>query len=344
MEGTFQYAWIALVGGAASFAHCLGMCGPFALHLSGGAETAGSGAGGAGAASGATRADIFLRQLLWHVGRIFSYVFLGALAGFFGRTIVSLGPWPWVARGLSLAMGAVMIAAGLKMLGVFPVRSRKGKPTGATGSLPVTGSRSATESPSGFLTGVFSSLLSPLLGRPTSGGAFALGLATGFLPCPVVVIFLALAVQSQSAPVGMATMAAMGVGTVWSLGLLGAAGGALRSRLRKWGPALGGGVLVLLGAATALRASDAFHAILGCQRCATSGAGEGAAGGGCCRCGSDSPTGVSAPHCEAASGSGETRPSPFPATPNVDGPHSSAASDGDGPESCDLPRDGATKP
>ena len=55
----------AMAAGAAAFAHCLGMCGALALHLSAGAE----------------RWSALGRQLCWHAGRIVTYTFLGSLAG-----------------------------------------------------------------------------------------------------------------------------------------------------------------------------------------------------------------------------------------------------------------------
>jgi hypothetical protein len=101
--------------------------------------------------------------------------------------------------------------------------------------------------------------------QPTAGGALTLGLATGFLPCPIIVGFLALSVQSGSVMNGMAMMAALGVGTVWSLLLLGMSGHMFRHRLAKWATVAPGVILILLGLATVLRGTEAFHRILGCQ-------------------------------------------------------------------------------
>jgi hypothetical protein len=100
--------------------------------------------------------------------------------------------------------------------------------------------------------------------HPTPAGAAVAGAATGFLPCPVVLAFLAMSVQAGSAPAGMAIMAAMGVGTVWSLLVLGMTGQMLRARLRRWGPVVGGMVVIVLGVTTVLRGTEAFHALLGC--------------------------------------------------------------------------------
>ena len=114
--------------------------------------------------------------------------------------------------------------------------------------------------------GVFASLVRPLFGVPTRLGALVLGIATGFLPCPVVLGFLALSAGSGSVPVGMAIMAAAGLGTVWSLLVLGILGDFVGARLRRWGVVAAGIVLILLGLVTALRATPAFHHLLGCPQ------------------------------------------------------------------------------
>jgi sulfite exporter TauE/SafE len=75
---------------------------------------------------------------------------------------------------------------------------------------------------------------------------------------------LALSVQSGSVAVGMAVMAAMGAGTVWSLLVLGVTGHMVTLRLRRWGTAVAAAVLILLGVATALRGTEALHRVLGC--------------------------------------------------------------------------------
>jgi sulfite exporter TauE/SafE len=226
-----NYIWIGLAGGAAAFAHCLGMCGGFALHLS--------------HAQG--RWQTLGRQLLWLGGKTFTYVFLGAMAGFFGQWLSGVTIIPRIQHALAYAAGALLILMGARMLNLLPWR-RKASPS------------AAAEGSEGILPSVFRRFLL----QPTAGGALTLGLATGFLPCPVVVGFLALSVQSGSVATGMATMAALGVGTAWSLLLLGMSGQMVSRRLHKWGTVAPGVVLVLLGLATALRGTEAFHRILGC--------------------------------------------------------------------------------
>ncbi len=224
-----QYVWAGLAGGAVAFAHCLGMCGGFALHLSEG-RTGRTGRNGRAALG---------RQFLWHAGKTTTYVTLGAVAGFLGGVAGSAGGLAGAQKVLAWAAGAVMVLMGLKLTGLLP--GRRGEASG------------------GLFTGVFRQFFA----QPTPSAAFALGLLTGLLPCPVVVGFLALSLQSGSVLAGMATMAAMGAGTVWSLLLLGMTGYALRARTRRWGAVIGGIVLVLLGTVTILRGSGAMHHLMG---------------------------------------------------------------------------------
>jgi len=207
-----EIVWIAFVGGAASFAHCMGMCGGFALHL----------------AAGQSKMAALARQLPWHFGRITTYVFLGALAGFFGN-MISLARWPWVRDVPGYLAGAVMIVMGASLLGLIPRRR------------------------TGDDEGLFASACRRFLVQPTPASALVLGLANGLLPCPITLAFLALAAQSGSVPMGMAVMAAMGVGTMWSLLLVGLSGHMLKTHLRRWGAVVIGIALIMLGSWTIMR-------------------------------------------------------------------------------------------
>ena len=218
-----HYVWLGLAGGAVAFAHCLGMCGGFALHLS----------------QGSSGRAALTRQLLWHAGKTATYVLLGALAGFLGGVIGSSHGLLRLQDVLAYVAGAIMLLMGARLLGVLPGRR--------------------TAAGDGLFAGVFRQFFS----EPTPPAAFALGLVTGLLPCPVVVGFLALSLQSGSVLTGMATMGAVGVGTVWVLLVLGMTGYAVRLRTRRWGAAVGGLVLVLLGTVTILRGTGVLHHAMG---------------------------------------------------------------------------------
>jgi sulfite exporter TauE/SafE len=244
-----SYLWLALAGGAMGFAHCMGMCGPIAAHL-----------GQQGSA-----ASLLGRQLLWHAGKTTTYMFLGALAGFAGS--VATSALPAVQDWAAYVAGGLMIIMGLGMLGLLPKLRRAG----------------------GDGQGLLWGALRQLLARPTGAGALVLGLATGFLPCPLVMGFLALSAAGGSVAGGIATMAAMGVGTMWSLLLVAFTGRLAAHGLRRWGPVLAGVVLLAAGAATMARGTDAFHQLLGC--------GGHGGGGACCHGGAAAQSQPSCTHC-----------------------------------------------
>ncbi len=233
-----QYVLAGLLGGAVAFAHCLGMCGPFALHL----------------ASGRPGRAALARQLLWHAGKTSTYVFLGALVGSLGISADAIAA-PWFQNALAWACGAVIFASGLSLLGLLPRRLSFNAPSADTGLLPA--------------------VFRQFFRQPTNLAAFVLGIVTGFLPCPIILAGLAYSLRSHSVLVAMATMAAVGLGTVWALLLLGLTGSFFQNKFqqkfRRWAAALAGSVLLLLGLATALRATDTFHHLLGCSCAAQSG-------------------------------------------------------------------------
>jgi hypothetical protein len=241
--------WLALAGGAAAFAHCLGMCGGFVLHLG----------------QGGTTRSLLARQALWHAGRITTYVFLGAMAGFVGGRFAATWDYAWLQNTLAYVAGGVMIAMGAVTLGLAPTwRRREAASDGGVES-------SARRGPA---AGLLASVLVRLVGRPSLAAALAMGMATGLLPCPIVLAFLASAVAGGSVLMGMGTMAALGAGTLWSLLILGMTGHMLTSHIRRWGMVAAAAVIVLLGVATMMRGTDLYHRLLGCPPAAAADAPE----------------------------------------------------------------------
>ncbi len=235
--------WTGFLIGCFSFAHCLGMCGGFALHLSGGG-----------------RAAVLGRQLLWHAGKTASYMFLGALAAFAGGQLV-LAHGRGVQMALTWIAGGVMIVSGLALLGVRLALTRPiGPPSPIEGE--VNYARTRGRQTDGLLVG----FVRQFFGSAGWRSAMAMGLATGLLPCGIVYSALAVSLQSGSVLVGMATMAAMGAGTMWSLLVIGLTGGLLSAKAKRWGAVAGGIVLVLLGSVTALRGSHVLHSVLPAAR------------------------------------------------------------------------------
>jgi uncharacterized protein len=228
MEILSHHLWIGFIGGLLGFAHCLGMCGGFVVHLS-------------QARSGRRPPTT---PLFWLAGKLFSYLFLGALAGFAGGFLAaSLQKIIAIQNLLSYLAGGAILWAGLSLLGLLPVRQGFHIGNG---------------------DGLATSLARHFFSAPSPGSALVLGLATGLLPCPIVLAFLAYALQSGSVMTGMVTMGALGLGTSVPLLLLGTVSRVSRAPLRRWAPRAGGVILVVLGLTTALRGTTTFHHLLGC--------------------------------------------------------------------------------
>jgi sulfite exporter TauE/SafE len=216
-----------LVGFVAGFAgsfHCIGMCGGFACALGG---------GGKGRASGATR------HLLYNLGRLATYVTMGAAAGAVGQVLCSAEAGlavPLLDGSLDTGQRVLAVAAGLLMIVM---------------SLQFFGLRQSTHgSLVGFAGGTMVASLRNLLTAPGHAAPLAFGVFNGFLPCPLVYAFAAQAASTASAPTGALTMAAFGLGTFPAMLLMGGLGRLLRPAWRHGGVRVAGAFILLLGVVT----------------------------------------------------------------------------------------------
>ena len=228
--------WPLLVlSGLLGSAHCLGMCGPFALAI--------------GAGAPAWRANLW-RQACYSAGRLFTYTILGAVAAFCGLRIAeALAAWVNVPAILAIAAGLLLVAQGLLAAGVIPARGVAGG-----GSCPGAG---------GFRA---------LLQARRSGELFLAGLFTGLLPCGLLYGMLALAASTHEPLRGMATMAAFGLGTVPAMVAAGLGGSLLGLAARRRLHAVAAWCLVLTGAVSIARGAGFLSwggaAPHGCPLCA----------------------------------------------------------------------------
>jgi sulfite exporter TauE/SafE len=207
--------WIAVAGAAGSF-HCLGMCSGFALSL---APSAGSRWKTAG------------RHLVYALGRLTSYSFLGVAAGVAGRLAGPSGPLGIAQRGLALVSGALMVLMALQLFGLRAPLHFASAPGLAT-----------------LMRGIHGLLRAPGVSAPLAFGIF-----NGLLPCPLVYAFVAQAVGSGSAPKGLLTMVAFGSGTVPAMLFVGLAGTTLSPAWRVRGVRIAASVILLFGLVTLAR-------------------------------------------------------------------------------------------
>jgi hypothetical protein len=168
------YISALLLGFAGSF-HCLGMCGPIALSISG---------------RNAHTGNRFLPHLLYFSGKTLTYGLMGLLFGMFGQGLVMAG-WQ---QGLSIAMGVMMLLLVLVSLVKAPWFHQNPATTWLQHKLvPVFG------------------LLFKRQGISTS---FFLGLLNGLLPCGLVYIGLTAAVATGNAFNAGLYMVVFGLGTM----------------------------------------------------------------------------------------------------------------------------------
>lgn len=212
---------LILLAGLLGSSHCIGMCGGFAMIVG---------------LSTPTRQRVLLRQLVYSAGRIFTYAFLGGIAGFAGHRIVGRTE-SWgainVAAVFSVLCGLFLIVQGLAAAGLR-LRRRHGH----------------TETSGPCLSGM---LLGSFLRGSSLHRSFVGGVLTGLLPCGLVYGFLALAAAKADPFRGMAVMSAFGLGTVPLMVLAGLGtkllGLVARQRLLR----VAAGCVVLTGVLTVIR-------------------------------------------------------------------------------------------
>lgn len=232
----------AFATGLLGSVHCLVMCGGVATGLAAGT--------GAGPGRASARAAFSL-----NVGRVLGYALAGALVAGFGAGLVTLVDAGQVIWMLRLAVGAVLVLIGLRLLG-GPDRLRG---LGRVGRVvwqrvqPLTGH---------------------LLPANTVPRQLALGALWGWLPCGLSWSLLLAALFTVDAVHGALTMAAFGLGTLPAMVPMtwGSAGLARRLAGRRTRVALG---LLVLGAGALTLAAPwlaripAAHAVLARLGCAT---------------------------------------------------------------------------
>ncbi|MEP6619581.1 MAG: sulfite exporter TauE/SafE family protein [bacterium] len=194
--------------------HCAAMCGGFVCFYTG---------------SALPGASLVRAHALYNVGRLISYLFLGALAGAVGVGVTHLGALAGVGHAATIVAGTMMIGWALATFAV-----QRGIHIGLP-STPQWWQR--------FLGGA----LRRLGGRSLAVRALFTGLATTLLPCGWLYVFVAAAGGTGRMVDGMILMAVFWLGSVPAMVAIGMgaqrAFGPLRQRL----PALGAMTVFVLG-------------------------------------------------------------------------------------------------
>lgn len=166
---------VAFLMGLVGSLHCLGMCGPLAMALPlGSRSTAGRLYGG----------------LLYNLGRIVTYTWLGLVLGLAGGFLIT----PRVQSAVSVAFGAVILLYLLVPAGIKKSVVKK--------------------SPAqGFFLGLHRQM-GRLLSAKTNRSFFGIGLLNGLLPCGMIYLALTTSFLTGGVLSGGLFMAAFGAGTL----------------------------------------------------------------------------------------------------------------------------------
>jgi hypothetical protein len=203
-----------------------------------------------------------LNQGIYTAGRIFTYGFLGAVAGLAGARLgVAFAS---VQQVVAVLAGVLMIGIGCSILGLSPLR-RLQKILGWHGSAQRTRESlvNSVGSPNGIAARYDDGLAAPFFGyflRPQARpGVFLAGVFTGFLPCGLVYAFLALAASTADPLSGWIGMACFGLGTAPAMVLAGGGAALLAARWRSLVQRFAAAFVILLGAVTIHRGLWSTH-------------------------------------------------------------------------------------
>lgn len=207
--------------------HCAGMCGSFACLASGT-----HGASGTDLSDPAQRHAARQSTVAYNLGRLVSYMLLGAIAGAAGAGLNELGAVAGFARPAAVVAGVLLMLWGLTtLLGTLGVR------------LP------AVAVPPALATAIARGVRAVRAYPPVMRG-LALGVLTAALPCGWLYAFVATSAAAGSALGGALVMAAFWSGTVPMMAAVGLGAQRLLGPARKHLPAFTASVLIVLGALT----------------------------------------------------------------------------------------------
>lgn len=155
--------------------HCIGMCGPIAIALPLGRKSV---------------FDRVLGALNYNIGRTITYGLMGGLFGFLGKGLQMAGFQQWA----SIIMGVVMILSV-----IFPAIFR--------GKLDF-------NRLTGRYAGKLIVKLRTLFGKQSKRNLLLIGLLNGLLPCGLVYVAIAGAINTNDTLTGILFMVMFGLGTI----------------------------------------------------------------------------------------------------------------------------------
>lgn len=204
-----------LIASLVGSVHCAGMCGGFVCFYAGSAQ---------GNEPAALRA-----HAMYNVGRLTSYMLLGALAGMLGAGVSKAGALVGLSHAAAVVAGALMVGWALST-----IAAQRGVSLGAL---------RAPESWQRALGRV----LHAVREQPIGVRAALTGLFTTMLPCGWLYVFVATAGGTGSVRSAVLTMAVFWLGTVPALVAVGVGAQAVLAPFRRRLPAVSAAVVLVMG-------------------------------------------------------------------------------------------------
>ncbi|WP_457596365.1 sulfite exporter TauE/SafE family protein [Hydrogenimonas sp.] len=178
--GNIELGTIFLVALLGSFGHCIGMCGGFVL-----AYTA------AKVDARWSHTHQLIAHLLYSLGRVTSYMVIGAIFGYLGQKV----GFSMTAKGvLFVAVGVLMLFIGLSLVG----------------KIKFLNSIESSIAQSSW----FGRLFRMAIHSRSLPSFYFMGMLNGFIPCGLVYFFATAAIVAGSALKGAIVMAVFGVATI----------------------------------------------------------------------------------------------------------------------------------
>lgn len=204
-----------LVASLVGSVHCAGMCGGFVCFY-------------AGSSSG-TDAAAVRAHALYNVGRLMSYLLLGAIAGTLGAGVSRLGLLVGVGHAAAVVAGALMVGWALST-----IAAQRGVSIG-TLHAPLAWQRALGH------------LLQSVREQPIGVRAALTGLFTTMLPCGWLYVFVATAGGTGSVRSAVFTMAVFWAGTVPAMLAVGVGAQTVLAPFRRRLPAFSAAVVLIMG-------------------------------------------------------------------------------------------------
>ena len=181
--GAIDFTTILVVAFLGSVGHCIGMCGGFILAYS-----------SAKIGEDWSRSHQSIAHFLYNIGRVTSYIILGAIFGLIGSAfVITLKTWGI----LLIFVGVIMVLMGFSLMGKLDFLTK----------IEVNISKYK----------IYNILFRKLIHSKSLPSFYGLGILNGFIPCGLVYIFGTFALASGSMISGMIVMAVFGIATIPTL-------------------------------------------------------------------------------------------------------------------------------